>query len=71
MVQIASPEFEVLYGTAVRHYPLDEADPDAHFLANKGFLGKIYYSVGDAPPSLEPTVSSWSVIDVLLHCAFW
>jgi len=39
----SSPEFEVLYGSAVLRYPLERADPVSDFHRNKGFLGKIFF----------------------------
>ncbi|KAL7537674.1 hypothetical protein ACHAWF_005867 [Thalassiosira exigua] len=39
--------FQVYYGTAVRDYPLDRADPATDFWNNAGFLGRIWYRKSD------------------------
>lgn len=42
-VQAETDEFKVFYGTAVREYPLELADPVTDFWYNAGFLGRLWY----------------------------
>jgi len=42
IVQASNKELQVYYGTAVRAYPLDLADPSTDFRDNAGFMGRIW-----------------------------
>ena len=62
----SSPHLDVLYGTAVSAYPLEDADSE-HFLDHRGFLGTIFYTVteivvdsGSIPPQGNSSVATVS-----------
>jgi len=46
IVQASNELFQVFYGTAVRAYPLESADPLTDFWDNSGFLGRLWYKEG-------------------------
>lgn len=55
IIQVSSEEknFNVFYGTAVREYPLELADPETDFWYNAGFLGRLWYKETDINASFQ------------------
>lgn len=43
LVQKSTEVINLFYGTAVRAYPLERADPQTDFWYNAGFLGRLWY----------------------------